>query len=554
MLMKRRCADMVLFNGTVFTGRSGEVLRGGVAIREGRILLVGSSPQVLATCGDGTVRVDLEGRSVIPGIVDSHNHVIAAGRMMQGVMCFGCRNMDELKERVRQCAERLGPGEWVEGGGWIECQFEEYRAPTRWDLDEAAPANPVVLRRLFGMVVANSLALRMAGIDRHTPSPPGGRIDRHPETGEPTGILRDAAVALLARAMPRKSGPEAVSEMERAIETALGEYLRWGITSVIDPGVTPLGMRAYQNLYMAGRLPLRVDMMPVWHGLRPQDVGEELDQRIAHLGIYTGFGDRWLRVGALKMAIDGGLGTRTAWCSWPFKDGTRSQVPLRLEVGRLEEHLRRALEAGWSVGIHTCGDRAQDAACSAFRRALEGAAFDQQRSRHNIIHGYFPTDSSLKIMADCGLAVSLQPGFIWVEGDLYFDIAPEEKLRDFKPIRRYLEAGVVVAANSDMTSAHYNPFLGMYAAVTRRTARGRVVGGAHALSIREALPLFTLNGAYLSGEEGIKGSLEPGKLADLAVLAGELDCPAEELLAMRVDLTVIEGRVVHDARGLVPKN
>lgn len=506
-----------------------------IAITEDRIVAT-DEPEVSRSITDRTVVIDLGGRTVIPGIIDAHNHLMAGGLMLNNVMLFDVPSIRAVQALLRERVSELPPGAWLEGGGWIECQFEENRLPTRLDLDEACPEHPVCLDRLFGMAVVNTRALELAGIHRDTPDPVRGSIDRD-TAGVPTGILRDGAQGLVRRVMP----PRRLDDLTEAIQRAAEEYLRWGITSVIDPGVTPQAAKAYQKAREAAALPLRVTMMPAWHGLLRE--GGELDSRLAHLGVYEGFGDRWLRFGPVKMAIDGGLGSRTALLSWPLLDGSRSQVPLRLDLDRLEEYFAAAQEQGWSAGIHCCGDVAQDRAVAALAAT---APFGRGRWRHSIIHGYFPSRRALDTMARLDVAVSLQPGFIHVEGDLYFDIAPEEKLQRFKPLRTYLKAGVRVAAGSDMTSAHYNPFLGMHAAVTRRTARGRSLGEAECVSRLEMLRLFTANGAWLSGEDGHKGVIGPGYLADLAVLSDDiLTIPDARIKELEVVLTVVGGRVAH---------
>lgn len=539
-------ADAVYHNGRFYTVNPEDQVVQALAVRGDRIVGVGRPEEIKELVDRDTRWVDLEGATVIPGIVDSHNHIPMAGLIMSGVMLFDARSIEDMKEMVRDKADSLPGGEWILGGGWIENQFEEWRLPTRADLDEAAPDNPVLLRRLFGMSVVNSRALEAAGVNESTPDPAGGTIDRD-SSGRPTGVLRDRAQRMVDDVLPAGSMGQETQRLESAIELAAWEYVRWGITSVVDPGVPPLAMRAYQNLYLRGSLPLRVNMMPAWHGLRMSSEEEVLSERLDHLGVYTGFGNEFLDIGALKMAIDGGLGSKTSLMYEPFLDGTTSQVPLRLDADRLEQYVREGHSRGWSIGIHTCGDKAQDVACRAFDRVINshrgsGPYF------HNIIHGYFPTEESLEIMARNSIAVSAQPGFIWVEGDLYLTIIPEEKAAQFKPLRTYMENGILVACNSDMTSAHYNPFWGMHSAVTRKTARGQTLGTDECLSRAQMLRAFTLNGALLVGQERDKGSLEPGKLADFAVLDRDImEVPDDQLRDTQCLMTVLGGERVHQA-------
>jgi len=534
--------DLILSDGPIYgTGLDGP-LPDGLAIRGDTIVAVGDAEEVRALAGPRTRVVSLGDRSVIPGIVDSHNHLVTAGsHMADGILLFDAKTIAQLQQMVARRAESLPAGEWITGAGWIESQFEEWRMPTRHDLDAVAPDHPVILDRLFAMSVANTRALELAGIGRE--DPPLGVIERD-ASGTPTGILRDGAQALVRRAMPQPPMRDRLQDLARYIDTAAREYVRWGITTVLDPGVPPLVMKAYQRATLEGRLPLAINAMPVWHGLRPE-TADELEGLVEHLGVFTGFGDARLRFGALKMALDGGLGSRSSWMYDPFRDGAYTTTPLRFDADRIDEYFAEGSEAGWSIGIHCCGDRAQDFACDAFDRLPEWDV--QTPTRHNIIHGYFPTEHALEIMARRALAVSTQPGFIWVEGDLYETVLEPERLEGFKPLRTYLDRGIRVAINSDMTSAHYNPFWGLHSAVTRMTARGAQLGEAECIDRFEALEAMTLGGAHLCTEEHIKGSLKPGKRADIAVLDADFGRVSDDALRdLKVDMTISSGKVVHE--------
>lgn len=539
--------DLILRHGRIHTVNRHDDVVEAVAIKGDRFVAAGGLAEVMAWAGRDTKVMDLGGRTAIPGIIDSHLHIMAMGTLLDGVMLFDARNLDQLRELVARRVSQAGPGQWILGGGWIESQFAEYRPPNRWDLDQVAPHHPVMLNRLFGGAVVNSAALRAAGIDRHTPDPARGVIERDRSSGEPTGYLRHGAQGLVMRALGSQPAEDPLDRACRLIDGAVHELVRWGITSTVEPGATPLHFQALQRLREAGRLPLRMNLMPAWHGLHAgMDEGPEMPLRATAVGPRTGFGDQWLRLGALKLAIDGGLGSRSAWCSRPWLDGTWSQVPLRLDPSRLEEYLGTALAHDWSVGIHCCGDLAQDLACETLARVLP--ATGNRPHRHNIIHAYLPSPRALDLMARHRIGASVQPGFIWVEGDIYFDVVEEERLHHYKPLRTYLRHGIPVACNSDMASAHYNPFLGLYAAVTRRTSQGRSLGETERVSRREALRLFTANGAWLSGEEELKGTVEPGKLADLAVLSGDLmSVPDEGLRDLKVEMTIVGGQVAYRA-------
>jgi predicted amidohydrolase YtcJ len=328
------------------------------------------------------------------------------------------------------------------------------------------------------------------------------------------------------------------------IKLALTEYLKYGITSVLDPGANAPLMHGYTSLRAKGELPLRVTAMPAWHGISVIS-GDYVVLPAIEAGLQPGIGDEWFRIGNLKMAIDGGLGSKTALMHAPFRDFTRATVPARLDLNKLGAYVREANESGWGVGIHCCGDLAQDIAVShmvdafAHRKPLA-------HQRHHIVHGYFPTEYALRAMAEHDIAVSAQPGFIYVEGDIYPDVIEESHLAEYKPLRTYLERGIRVAINSDVSSGPYDPFVVLYGAVARKTVRGLDFGQAEALTIREAIRCFSGGGAYLAYRDKECGALEPGKLADMAILDRDiLDAPAGDLLKCRVEATILDGKFVY---------
>lgn len=540
---------VALINGKIFAGSSSdpEKSRAHAVLLDGkRISAIGSVDEVLRQGGrpeeTGVLTVDLQGKTVLPGFVDSHNHVLSAATLLEGVDCFGLTSIEELKEAVSKKASELGPGEWVIGGGWIESQFAEHRMPDRKDLDEASPRNPVYLSRLFGVGAVNSMALELAGIGRGY-VPKSGRVDLD-SNGEPTGILREGAQGLVRRiARPEGSG-DAQVRMERMITHALTVLLKYGTTTVLDPGVNPALMAAYTSLWAKRSLPMRVTAMPSWHGISVIS-GEYQVYPALEAGLQPGMGDDWFKIGNLKMAIDGGLGSKTALMRDSFIDGTRSTVPIRLDFNMLGSYIREANQRGWGVGIHCCGDLAQDLAVShmvdAFREKKP-----TQNQRHHIVHGYFPTEYALDAMSKLDIGVSTQPGFIYVEGDIYLEAVSRSYLPKFKPLRTYLERGIRVYINTDVSSGPYDPLVALYGAVGRKTVRGLDFGQGEALNAREAVMCFSGNGAHLAYREKEVGTIQEGKLADLAVLDTDiLDGPAESMLAAKVEATILDGKFVY---------
>jgi hypothetical protein len=326
---------------------------------------------------------------------------------------------------------------------------------------------------------------------------------------------------------------------------------RSGITSVIDPGLYPDEIQAYQSFYEDGNLTVRVNLMPSWHGFQDDEEEGQLDCRARELGLHSGLGDEWLRLGGLKMAIDGGTTPHTAYMYEPFEGESEVVNYNRLSPEALYRYFCTAQELGWDVGIHCCGDRAQDLAVDALARVAREVP--RPDARHSIIHAYFPTARALDQMAEHRIAAVLQPTFIYWEGDLLFRDVGRRRAENYKPARKYLDHGVVVTASSDVTSTvSVNPFVGLYALVTRKNHQGDYIAQGEAIDRAEALRAYTSAGTWLTREERLKGTLEVGKLADLAMLDRDyFSVPEEQIKEIQVELTMAGGRVMWE-RGEKP--
>lgn len=555
--MKNTCmciADTILFNGEIHTVDKDNSIKEAVAIRGNKILDVGTYNDIIKYSNENTRLINLEGKSVIPGIIDSHNHIWETGLLMDGIITFSIGSIEELKVKIKERISTMKEGQWLHGGSWIETQFEENRMPNRYDLDKAAPDNPVVLERIFGTSVVNSLALHHAGINKNTKNPEGGTIEKDPVTGEPTGILHGTAVLLVREVMPgpfgsddfgAATGEPDIEVLELAIKLAIENYIKYGITGVVEPGVSPTICRAYQNLYRRDELGLRVNLMPNWYGFTIKQQMEKMARYIDDIGIYTGFGNEWIRFGGLKMAIDGGLTSKTALKSWPYLgEEAPREVRLRLDLSKLNGWVKQAHDAGWSVGIHVMGDTAIEAAVDAIYEAYKANPVIR---RHQIIHAYYPTNDSLRKMKEAGIIACIQGSFIYGEADGYIDLLTKEKMEEYTPTRTYLESGVKVTLSTDMPCADYNPFLNMYAIVTRKGIKGYQLGTKESVSVTEALRMMTINGAYLTEEDDIKGSIEAGKLADLVILDRTLGkISDEDIKHIQVEKTIIDGKIVYE--------
>jgi len=516
-------ADLVLLNAKIYTMEPSRPTASALAILGDRIIYVGDSDGARQLVGPKTKVVDLEGKTVIPGLIDTHVHMMSFGRSLGWVDLRDARSVSELVSRLRERAESTPAGRWIVGYGWDQERFVERRYPTRWDLDEASEEHPIVIyRTCLHLCVANSLALQLAGISRETQPPEGGVIELDETLGEPNGVLRETAMELVRRAIPRPSLEEAVVDAERACR----EAVKHGLTSVHWIMEDPIELRALQRLRAEGRLPLRVyAILPV-----------ELAGRLSELGIEMGFGDEWLRIGAVKLFLDGSLGARTAALKEPYSDKPDTSGRLLYGWEELRDLVLAVHRAGLQLVMHAIGDKAIEMALSALENALNEYPSPH---RHRIEHVSVLNEHLLSRMAKLKVLASVQPHF--VVSDFWVDkrLGPR-RVRWVYAFKSLLKAGISVSAGSDCPVEPINPFLGIEAAVNRKD------NPEEALSVEEALRLYTINAAYASGEENLKGSIAQGKLADFVILdENPFSVAPEKLGAVCVLATIVGGRPVY---------
>ena len=539
-------ADRVLVNARVLT-MAGDRAAEAVAIADGRVLAVGSDAEIRALAGPGTVVEDLGGATVMPGLIDAHNHLLMTGQILQQVQLYDCRSIDDILDRVRTAVEKAPPGTWILGRGWDESLLAEKRHPNRHDLDRVAPDHPVVLHRVWNRLVANSRAIELAGISRETPDPPAdqpyaGGFERDAE-GEPTGLFRDRAKELISSAVPAMGLDDLVS----AIETACREYNRLGLTAVSEPGLSPEQMRAFHEAELRGVLTVRTAMSIAGWGFGAQKDDALIRDRLANVGVMGGFGDDLLWIDGVKLMPDGGAGDRTAKMYDPYEGETENRGTWTVPPDDLVGHIQWAHEHGYAMDIHTCGDEAQDVAVAAFGRAQETCP--NPRLRHRVHHAYLPTDRALTTMARHQIPAVVSNPFLWSLGESYITSLGRERASRMMPMRTYLNRGVPLAGSSDSPVATHNPWIGIASAISRTTVQGTELGPDERLTPDEALQMYTTGGAFVIHREATLGMLEPGKHADLIIL----DCdPRErtppELMGVEARATMVGGQWVHDAR------
>ena len=521
--------DLVLSNASVLTPLEAPGIT-AVAVRHGRIVRLGTSADLLRDAGPGTRRFDLGGRTLIPGFNDAHAHIWKIGQLRTGMLDLRrVGSLEELVGQVRATSERTPGGSWVLGRGFNEALLRERRSPTRHDLDAAAPGHPVALTRTCGHIYAvNSVALERAGVTAGTADPAGGVIERD-EAGEPTGLLRETAMGLVARAMPQLRPVE----YEAMIAAGLRHQLSLGITSSSDCGVSPSLLEAYRGMEEAGTLPARVNVMPLRRLDGSPDPVPLPQQSVGDM----------LRVDTVKFLADGGLSGATAALSSRYRHATTHGV-LRFAREELLDLCRESHDAGWRIATHAIGDVAIDQVLAVY----EALGAHPRGLAHRIEHFGLPDASQLSRAARLHVVAVPQTVFIHSLGRNFRQYLPDAFLPRCYPVRAMMDAGVVVALSSDAPVVEDdNPLLGIAAAITRRDREGGTIAPEQAVTVQEALSAYTMGGAQASGDAGNRGSIEPGKWADLAVLsANPLTTEPEALTGITVDATLLAGEIVFE--------
>jgi len=530
---------VILYNGTVATQLPQAPLAQAVAVAQGRILAVGKNEDVLHMAGAGAEKIDLEGRLVVPGFVDTHIHFYEWALKRRDIQLDDLASLEDLLELVRRAARDRRPGQWILGQGWNETDWTTPRMPTREMLDRVAPDHPVLLWRCdLHLAAVNSAALALAGIDADTPDPPEGRIERGPG-GEPTGILRELSINLVRQAV---AAPEEDRVLE-AFEDATGALHRRGVTGIHDIRLMADrdGARAFQTfqkLDRDGRLDLRC-----WVTLP----GHQLDDIIG-LGLRTGFGNEKLRVGHVKFFSDGGMGARTAWMIDPYLDA-ECGMPLT-DMATLARDIDRADDSGLSVMVHAVGDRANRELVDIFealesRRARSGS--QSPPIPHRIEHVQMIRPEDADRLERLNLALCVTPANMVLDMNL-IDSAVGEKGKWSYAFRRLLDTGAPVMFSSDCPVCDPDPLLGIHAAVTRQRVDGTPEGGWYPdsrVTVEEALNAYTSTPASVHNTTDV-GSIAPNQKADLAVLSENmLTQPPSRIPHVKVDLTLFDGRIVH---------
>jgi predicted amidohydrolase YtcJ len=533
-------ADIVFKNGNVYTANDKDPHAEAIAVKADRIVFVGTNAAAQRYVGPNTRVVDLHGNTVLPGFADSHQHLSGVGLREMTLNLEGTMSLEDLLAKVKERVDQAKPGEWVTGRGWIETHWQPPVFPTRWDLDKVAPNNPVILGRADGHgAVANSAALKLAGVDKNTPNPFGGEVSKDKETGEPNGMLLDAAQSLVRSKVP----PTSASDAERAVVVGVKRDIELGWTQIQDAGGSYNDVEIFKKLYAAGTIKLRI--YKAVYGPGPNAM------RLLNEGPTVGAFDNRFTLRTIKVVSDGALGSRGAALLEPYSDKPDTSGFLTVKAEELRPMLVEALRKGIQVETHAIGDRANRFILDEYEAALKAVPVGERKvaePRWRVEHAQIVNPADIPRFAKLGIIPSMQPSH--AIGDLFF--APKrlgiERLAGAYAWQSFIKSGVVVPGGSDAPVERGEPMIEFYAAVARKDPKGFSGEGWHpeeAVTREQALKMFTVWPAYAAFEEKLRGSIEVGKLADLTILSADImKIPEADILKTRCVMTVINGEIV----------
>jgi len=536
---KRIEPSLIIVNANVHTMDLAQPAAQAIAVIGKQIVAVGSDSEIRKLAGAQTRIIDANKQLMLPGFNDAHVHFMSGGFQLASVDLRDANSPEEFAERIRRFAEKLPAGRWITGGDWDHERWQKAELPTRDLIDAFTPSTPVFVNRLDGhMALANSLALKLAGVTKETADPPGGVIVRDQKTGEPTGVLKDAAQSFVWKVIPEASFEEKLAAARAATRHAAS----LGVTSVQDMSAgNDVGV--YQFLMDRGELSTRiyaVAPLPAW-------------ERLARTGVRAHFGSEMLRVGGLKGFADGSLGSTTALFYEPYRDAPDTSGIASDEMFPEGAMLKRVLDAdrnGLQVMIHAIGDRANDIILSIYEE-VEQKNGDRDR-RFRIEHAQHLRSQDIARFARDKVIASMQPYHAIDDGRWAEKRIGKERARTTYAFRTLLDSGATLAFGTDWTVAPLNPLLSIYAAVTRRTLDGKNPNGwvpEQRITVEEAVRAYTAGSAYAEFQEGVKGTISVGKLADIVIVSRDIfKIDPNEIEHAKVVMTVLDGRIVYEGR------
>lgn len=535
-------ADLLFKNGNVYTANDQLPTAQAIAVKGDRIVFVGSNADAQKFVGKDTKVIDLQGKTVLPGFTDAHQHLSGVGFREMTLNLEGSTSLEDLLAKLKARVDQAKPGEWVTGRGWIETHWQPPVFPTRWDLDKVSPNNPVILGRADGHgAVANSAALKIAGVDKTTPNPFGGEISKDKKSGEPNGMLLDAAQGLVRRKEPGTTRADA----ERAVVLGAKRDVSLGWTQIQDAGGSYDEVEIFKKLYAAGSVKLRI--YKAVYGPGPNA------NRLIKDGPIVGEFQNRLTVRTIKVVSDGALGSRGAALLAPYSDAADTSGFLTVKAEDLRPMLVEALKQGIQVETHAIGDKANRFILDEYETALKSVPESNRKvsvPRWRVEHAQIVNPVDIPRFVKLGIIPSMQPSH--AIGDLFF--APSrlgiDRLKGAYAWESFIKSGVIVPGGSDAPVERGEPMIEFYAAVARKDQKGFSTDGWHpeeAVTREQALKMFTIWPAYAAFEESLRGSIEPGKLADLTILSADImKIPELDILKTQCAMTVINGEIVYE--------
>jgi len=527
-------AEKIFINGHIVTMDEDNTEVEALAVGQGKILSVGSTKKIRDSFPDAEA-IDLEGKTIMPGIIESHGHLLSLGQSFLELNVEGVETPTGVVAKVAERVKEIPPGQWITGWGWDEGAWAR-NYPKNDELSQVSPDNPVYLRGLHGFACwVNDKALDMAGIIEQTPNPPNGEIIKNPRSGKPTGILTNEAQELVTRHIP----PLSQEQIEKALQMAIEECLKYGLTTVHEARTTAVMLEAFQSLLKKDKLRSRIYVMLDW-------TDEDLIKSYFQKGPEVD-SEQMLAIRCVKIFVDGALGSRGAAMMEPYSDSPREKgliVTSEHEVYRLTS---RALKSRLQVAVHAIGDRANRISLDAFRRAIRDVP-ETKDHRLRIEHAQVVALEDIPKFAPLGVVLSMQPPHCTSDMPWAETRVGPDRIRGAYAWRSFLDSGVHLTLNSDFPGETLNPFYGMYAAMTRQNPEGKPEGGWYpdqCLSREEVLKAYTVEAAFSGFTEDINGRILPGMLADFIVLSDDiLSIPVREFLSLQVEQTYLGGNLV----------
>ncbi len=545
--------DLILVNGKILTVDKNFSVAEALAIKNDKFIAVGSNAEITKLAGNFTIRIDLKGKTVLPGLIDGHLHPETASISELTEEIPDVHTVNELLNWIEVQTSQKKKNDWIIHPKFFPTRLKEMRQPTLQELDLIAPNNPVFLNGSYGGMI-NTAAMRISNITSATKNP---GILKNKSTSQPTGFIRASAFGLLKK----KPIPKlAYEEYLDALEDMISRYNRVGFTGLCSGAGEPGSLKKYFDLKKQGRLTARI-LQNISFPLDKNASEDEIRKKLIDWGYYTGFGDEWVRIGALKVWMDGGILTGTAWLREPWGEKAKEIYGITdptyrgvlitnkatlLKIGKV------ANEIGWKFTAHCTGGGGVDVMLDAFEEINKSRPIKPQR--FSIIHGNFFTAEAIERMKNLGVYADMQPAWFYKDSDAMNYVLGDRRIKSFHPYKSLFDAGIKVNGGSDHMVKFesyaainpYNPFLAMWSVITRTSERGSIIVSEEAITREQALRMYTINNAYASFEENLKGSIEPGKLADLVVISEDfLNCPAEKIKSIEAEMTMVGGKIVY---------